>query len=178
MFRNNSSLRLALAAGLFACAAQLGCAQHRIPAIDPTGEHIFSGTTTTLATHDWLHGGLHKHHQPTVVPVGPPVLAGPAVAAPPVKPPCAPPIEAVPIVPVVPVPVVAVPQNPLPAVPVVPVACGPEQILLPGQPQSGGPIYPSAAAGYIGPELRVTPARLVAPVNTEVVMAAGICSPN
>src|SRR5262249_43039551 len=26
-----------------------------------------------------------------------------------------------------------------------------------------------------GPELRITPARIVAPVNTEVIMAAGIC---
>src|SRR5437762_10842382 len=104
MFRNNSSLRLALAAGLFACAAQLGCAQCRIPAIDPTGQHVFAGTTTTLASHDLLSGGLfHRHHQPAAV-------APVAAIEPAVKPPCPPPVEAIPVVPVIPLapaPVVA-----------------------------------------------------------------------
>src|SRR5439155_14112723 len=99
-----------------------------------------------------------------------------AAIEPPIKPPCQPPVEAIPVVPVVPMvpaPVVAVPQNPLP---VLPVSCGP-QVALPGKPQPGGPICDSPAA-YRGPELTVTPGRIVAPVNTEVVMAAGICSPD
>src|SRR5262245_56978627 len=91
--------RIVIAAWVFAAGGLAGCAQHRIPAIDPTGQNLFSGTTT-VASHDWLHGLFHKHHQPQVVPVGPPVVAGPAVAAPaPVKPPCTPPVEAVPVVP-------------------------------------------------------------------------------
>jgi uncharacterized repeat protein (TIGR01451 family) len=167
--------RLAVAAWFIIASGPLGCAQHRIPAIDPTGQHIFSGTTT-LASHDWLHG-LHKHHQPQTVPVGPPIVAGPAAVAPvPVKPPCTPPIEAVPVIPVTPVPIVAAPQP----VPVVPVVCGPQvqpQVVLPGKPQPGGLIC-ADPRGYQGPELRITPGRIVAPVNTEVVMAAGVCSPD
>src|SRR5262245_15325078 len=167
--------RILVAAWLLLTSGLPGCAQHRIPAIDPTGQHIFSGTTT-LASHDWLHG-LHKHHQPQLTPVGPPIVAGPAAVAPvPVKPPCTPPVEAVPVVPVMPAPIVAVPQP----VPVVPVACGPQvqpQVVLPGRPQPGGPICANPAV-YRGPELRITPARIVAPVNTEVVMAAGVCSPD
>src|SRR5439155_1512074 len=99
-----------------------------------------------------------------------------AAIEPPIKPPCQPPVEAIPVVPVVPMvpaPVVAVPQNPLP---VLPVSCGP-QVALPGRQQPGGPICESPPA-YRGPELMITPSRIVAPVNTEVVMAAGICSPD
>lgn len=154
---------------LIACGWQSGCANCRVPAIDPTGEHIFSGTTT-LASHEWLKGGhFHKHHQP-------PSAAAPFAAGPPVKPPCAPPIEAVPVVPLAPIPVVAVPQYPSPTVPVVPAVCGPQQV----RPQ----IIPVAAPGPAecegprGAELTVTPARIVAPVNTEVVMVAGLCGPN
>src|SRR5262245_44987677 len=161
------------AAALVACAGQLGCAQCRLPAIDPTGQHIFSGTTT-LAHHDLLGGGLFHHHRQQPAAVAP--VAPIAVVDPPVKPPCQPPIEAVPVVPVVPLataPLVAVPQNPLP---VQPVACAP-QMALPGRPQAGGPNCETPAA-YHGPELTITPGRIVAPVNTEVVMAAGICSPN
>jgi uncharacterized repeat protein (TIGR01451 family) len=182
MHFTSAPARRVLAAWLIVAGGLVGCAQHRIPAIDPTGQHIFSGTTT-LASHDLLGRLHHRHHQPQLVPVGPPVVAGPVAAVPaPVKPPCAPPIEAVPVVPVAPVPIVAVPQNP---VAIVPVACGPQaaigrqpQMVLPGRPQPGGPIYDPGPPVYPGPELRITPARIVAPVNTEVVMAAGICSPD
>src|SRR5262245_57472223 len=149
--------RLAIVAS-FAGGALVGCAQHRIPAIDPTGQHIFSGTTT-LASHDLLHGGLfHKHHQPAAV------TPAVAVAPPPVKPPCTPPAEAIPVVPVVPVvpvtpPIAAVPQNPLPAA-------------------IAGPPVPCEPVAYRGAELKLTPGRIVAPVNTEVVIAAGVCSPD
>src|SRR5262245_18289893 len=156
-----------IAAALLACAGQLGCAQCRIPAIDPTGQHIFSGTTT-IAHHDLLGGGLfHHRQQPAAVAAVAPI----AVVDPPVQPPCYPQVQAVPVVPVVPLapaPVVAVPQNPLP---LIPVACAP-QMALPGKLQPGGPIC-DTPPGYRGPELTVTPARIVAPVNTEVIMAAG-----
>src|SRR3954469_10898526 len=170
MHCNVSVLRLVALASLMACASQLGCAQCRLPAIDPTGQHIFSGTTTTLATHELLNGGLFHHRQQ------PTAIAPVAAIEAPVKPPCQPPVEAIPVVPVVPLapaPVVAVPHNPLP---VMPVACGP-QTVLPGRQLPGGPIS-EAPPAYRGPELTITPSRIVAPVNTEVVMAAGICSPD
>jgi uncharacterized repeat protein (TIGR01451 family) len=166
MRRATLTARLA-AIWLFLASGLVGCAQHRIPAIDPTGQHIFSGTTT-LASHDFLHGGLfHKRHDPAV-----------AAAPGPVKPPCDPPVVAVPLVPIQ--PLVAVPLVPAPPrVPVIPVGCGPQQMLpqapLPGKPQPGGPICETGQQADVGPELRITPARIVAPVNTEVILAAGIC---
>ena len=45
-----------------------------------------------------------------------------------------------------------------PNVPVMPVACGP-QMVLPGRPPAGGPIYQSPPA-YRGPELTITPSRI------------------
>src|SRR5438552_11449420 len=143
MLPNVLSLRFVFTASLLACAAQLGCAQCRLPAIDPTGQHIFSGATTTLASHDLLNGGLFHHRQQpaTVAPV--------AAVGPPVTPPCQPPVEAIPVVPVLPLApptVIAIPQNPLP---VMPVACGP-QMTLPGRPQPGGPIF-DAPPAYRGP---------------------------
>jgi uncharacterized repeat protein (TIGR01451 family) len=160
---------------LIAGGGQSGCAQHRIPAIDPTGQSIFSGTTT-LASHEFGHGLFHKHHQPQAAP------AAATAVVPAVQPPCMPPVQVVPVVPVIPQPVVAVPQYPLPAS-VIPVACGPQQqmqpqVSLPGKAQPGGPVCAYGQAPYRGPELHVVPGRIVAPVNTEVIMAAGICSPD
>jgi uncharacterized repeat protein (TIGR01451 family) len=164
-------LRLVLTGLLVMTGGPVGCAQHRVPAIDPTGQHILSGTTTTVASHDLLHGLFHKHHQPAETPVGPPVIAAPAATPPPiatvpvapvvpVQPPCTPPIQVIPVIPVVPAPVAVVPQNPLPGPPVMPAACDP------------------TGMAYQGPELTITPSRFVAPVNSEVVMAAGIRSPD
>lgn len=166
----NSPIRLLSVAAILAISGwQSGCAQCRLPAIDPTGEHLFAGTTT-LASHDWLKGGhFHKHGQTAPA-------AAPLAAAPPVKPPCTPPIEAVPVVPVMPVPVVAVPQNPLPAVPVVPAVCGPQQVRPQVIPVAAP--APAECEGQRGAELTVTPARIVAPINTEVVMVAGLCGPD
>ncbi|HEY2413865.1 MAG TPA: hypothetical protein VGI40_16560 [Pirellulaceae bacterium] len=162
---------VAVAAFLLTSGWQIGFAQIRIPAIDPTGQRLFSGTTT-LSCDALKDGLLHKKAQPAAA-VAPAV----PIVAPPVKPPCLPSVEAVPLVPVVPVPVVAVPQNPLPAVPVIPAVCGPKQM----QPQ----IIPVAAPAAVepcddarGPQLSVTPSRIVAPVNTEVVMVAGLCGPD
>lgn len=172
MHRCKSPFRVVCAATLLLlCVWQAGCAQIRIPAIDPTGEHIFAGTTT-LAPHEGLRGGLHGQNQPAVA-----VAPAATAIAPPVKPPCAPPVEAVPVVPFVPAPVVAVPQNPLPAVPVVPAVCGPQHV----QPQIipvSAPVAGEPCDGPRGPELTVSPSRIVAPVNTEVVMVAGICGTN
>jgi len=163
--------------------APAGCAQHRLPAIDPTGERIFSGTTT-LATHDLLHGLFSHHRQPPVVP--PPPWSAPAAV------PAAP---AAPAVPGISAPATAgptcTPGPPAAAIPlpvtapggaVVPAACDPlatpRTTPLAGVPQPGGPQCPEEKAAYRGPELVVTPQRLVAPVNTEVILAAGICAPD
>ena len=116
---------------------------------------------------DWLSGGLlHKHHQQTVVPVGPPVVAGPAVAQPPpTKPPCMPPVEAIPVVPI---------GHRLWLFRRIRCrlsfrSCRPFAVRsrsrMPARPQGGGAICPTAASAYAGPELLVTPGRLVAPVN-------------
>ena len=173
MNRCNLPFRLiAAAAFLLAFGGQIGVAQIRIPAIDPTGQHIFSGTTTLAPCASLTSGLLPKHGQPAAA-VAPTV----PIVAPPVKPPCLPQVEAVPVVPVVPVPVVAIPQYPLPAVPVVPAVCGPQYV----RPQ----VIPVAAPAAVdpcetprSPQLTVTPSRIVAPVNTEVVMVAGLCDPD
>jgi uncharacterized repeat protein (TIGR01451 family) len=166
------SLRLVVV-WLFANSGLAGCAHMQIPAIDPTGQGLFAGTTS-FEKH---HGLFHKHHAPQPAAVAPviaapplavqPVVVPPAVVQPAVvPPPCAPPIQ---------------------TVPVVPVGCGPQQMLpqpsfpqtvLPAQPAMGGPIVPPCPAAEVGPELKVTPARIVAAVNTEVILAAGICGPN
>jgi uncharacterized repeat protein (TIGR01451 family) len=163
MFRATLLRRLLLLVAFVAATLPSASAQFQLPAIDPSGQHVFNGTTTFA--HDGPISGLfHKNQAPT--PIGPPIIAAPAVpaapAAPivvaPVKPPCTPPVEAVPIVPVVPVvpqPIIAVPQGSFPVTP--------PPTVIPSPP---------------GPELRITPARIVAPVNTEVVLAAGICSPD
>ena len=143
-----------LIASLLTAMTGLGCAQVRLPAIDPSGQRIFSGGTTTL--------------------VGPncPLFTRPAVMTPAVQPPCATPVVTQPIVaqpivvqPVIPVPVVAgpapqcLPAAPRPAPVTQPLACGPQ-----GCPN--------------GPQLKVCPSQLVAPVGTEVVVAAGLCGPS
>jgi len=141
-----------------------GCAHIRIPAIDPSGERLFSGTTT-FESHGLFHH--HRHAQPPAVATTPPVLPPqPVVAAPP----CNPPLAAAP-----PPPVIAVPVAP--AVPIVPVACGPQQTVIPSPPKASGPIC-ARPAGYRGPELQVTPTRIVAPVNSEVILAAGVSAPD
>lgn len=171
-----NGIRRHLGAALLLSGCAVGCAQIRIPAIDPTGERFFSGTTT-LESHGLFH---HKRDPQPAVAVAPPVVTQPVVAQPAVPvlpvlpaapPPCTPPVAAVPLV--------AVPVAPVPiaTVPVQPVACGPQQMVVPGQPKVGGPVCPQPGA-YAGPELKVTPSRIVAPVNSEVIVAAGICAPD
>ncbi len=125
--------------------AAVGCSHLRLPAIDPSGQRIFTGGSTTLAGPDCP---LFTH--PAAATTPPAIVAGPAV-----KPPCNPPIVAQPVVAV---PIVAVPVAAVPA-PIQQPACGPQ----------GCPT---------GPQLKVCPAQLVAPVGSEVVVTAGLCGPS
>src|SRR4051812_49358954 len=97
-----------IAAAALSMACQVACAQIRIPAIDPTGERLFSGTTTLNPCEGLTSGLFHKKNQPAVAvaPTGPFIAPTAPVVAPPIKQPCAPPIEAVPVVPVIATPVV------------------------------------------------------------------------
>ncbi|MDX1947611.1 MAG: hypothetical protein SFU86_19590 [Pirellulaceae bacterium] len=152
-------------------AISTGC---QLPAIDPTGARIFSGTTT-LAWQDLLDCPLLGHKQD-----GPAAPAGAAI-----QPPCNPPVEVVPVVPTTPAPVFGVPAKQC-STPIVPVGCGPGQTIC--QPPQSVPQTPLAPRLQItnptcpqeekGPILKVTPSRIVAPVNSEVVLAAGICDGN
>lgn len=163
---------LATAACLWAASVLSGCANLSVPAIDPSGQGLFSGTTTLASHEGLLHCPLWHKHQPVgtgVVPVA-------------VQPPCAPPIDVMPVTPFVPVappqPLVAVPLAR--AIPVQPVACAPQQTVVPGPPPVGGPVCGPAqppACDERGPELKVTPCRIVAPICSEVVLTAGICGP-
>ena len=134
--------------GLLLMAA-VGCSHLRLPAIDPSGQRIFSGGSTTLAGPD-----CPLFTRPAVATTAPAVVAGPVV-----KPPCTPPVVAQPVVAVPVVPVVAVPIVAVPVAPIQQPACGPQ-----GCPN--------------GPQLKVCPAQLVAPVGSEVVVTAGLCGPS
>lgn len=157
-------LRFGVLLCLWAVSIAPAAAQHRIPAIDPTGQCLFSGTTT-LALHDLFHCHGFGRQDPQVTPAAAPL---------PPKPPCTPPVEAVPVMPVQ--PFVAVPAAPaapaVPVMPVAPAACVPQP-----QRRAGPPLCPPPAAPP-GPELVITPTRFVAPVNTEVVLAAGMKGPD
>jgi hypothetical protein len=119
--------------GLLLLMAAVGCSHLRLPAIDPSGQRIFSGGSTTLAGPD-----CPLFTRPAVATTTPAVVAGPIV-----KPPCTPPVVAQPVLVVPAAPVVVVPVAPVPvvAVPVAPIqqpACGPQ-----GCPN--GPQHPECA---------------------------------
>ncbi len=178
-------------AALLGATLLLGCAGAQVPAIDPTGQRIFSGGSTTILPHCFLHHHKHKHQDaPCEVPVSAPIVVAPDLqvapveaapvtiipvsntCAPPVKPSCTPPMAVAPapviapVVPVVPAPapavVVPAPTCPSPAVPVAPQA---PQLVVQPCPDNN----PTRS-----PQLVVTPQRLVAPVGSEVVLTAGL----
>jgi uncharacterized repeat protein (TIGR01451 family) len=141
-------------ASLCAVAWGAGCAGHRVPAIDPTGRRIFSGATTTIVSPLAECPLLHPS----------PRAAQPAAVLPTVPSPCQP------------APVVAVPP---------PVAAAPAPVCATPPPAAAGvtPLAPSAVrppacpSVPAGPQIRVTPGHIVAPVCTEVIVAAGLCDP-
>lgn len=175
------------------CAAALvppllgGCAGTRLPAIDPTGQHLFTGGSTTILPHCFLHH--REQDQPACeVPASAPIVAVPSAAAPPAaiapvtimpvsntcgpaKPSCTPPIAVAPapVIPVVPASVVATPAPVL----VAPVPTCPTPAPQPQAPplivQPCNDNNPTRS-----PQLVVTPQRLVAPVGSEVILTAGL----
>ncbi|WP_425614669.1 hypothetical protein NA78x_004543 [Anatilimnocola sp. NA78] len=159
----------ALLLAVVAIATSGGCA---IPAIDPTGEGFFSGTTSFASLRDCPL--IAKHHQPPA-PCVPPQLAPPQIIGPVVGPqPCAPPVMVVPVScnPPAPPPIVVVP-----AVPMTPAACA---VPPPAPPplkvvQCASPTAAPEGDCENGPTLKITPNRMVAAVGSEVVLSAGIC---
>jgi uncharacterized repeat protein (TIGR01451 family) len=169
--RRLASLLRQAATGLQVCVCLVvaGC---QFPAIDQSGQRIFSGGGTSLAHHD---GGLFHRRDPVPMPAaGVPtvVVPGPPAVVAPAAPPCNPPVVVGPLVQQP--PVIAVP-----VVPIQPVACGPagriEQTPLPPKLQIAGPVCENGAQAAAGPVLTITPSRLVAPVGSEVALVAGIC---
>lgn len=157
----------ALAVALCAIAVS-GCASWQWPRIDPSGERLFlwpeeAPPATTYG----------------VPPLGPPVVAPPGnVQAAPVWPDPGPSVPGNPLAPTVVGPPVTAP-NPGPFWPPAgaPVAPGPV-----GAPAVVPPIVapptPVVLPGTVLPgqtHMRVTPERILAPVNSEVVLRAGIC---
>jgi uncharacterized repeat protein (TIGR01451 family) len=119
---------------LLLCALSLGgCAQLRLPAIDPSGERIFlpaPNSTTVVPPADVL---------PRL-----PGLPQPAFTTPPTPPPCPQPIAGAAVVPA-------------------------------SIQSQAAPVSPTLARGIEG-QLQLAPTRVIAPVGSEVVLLAGLCS--
>ena len=131
-----------------------GCAGHRVPAIDPSGERIFSGAATTIIS-PLAECPLWHRSPPVAVPaaVAPPVVAVPALPGA-----CPPPLAAV---------AQPIPQPPPPiCVKPPPAPTLPPSLTNPPCDQPSGPL------------IKVTPHDIVAPVCSEVVIAAGLCDPS
>lgn len=167
MYTTFASSKLALFAALLTALATGGCA---IPAIDPSGEGIFSGRTSLVSLKECPL--LHHHRQPPLaaIPNGPPGM-GPVVG-PLVGPPsaCGPPVVSIPIAFAPPPPPAII------ALPMTPAAC--EARPLPVPPplqvqQCAAPVKEDDCEK--GPNLKITPNRVVAAVGSEVVLAAGMC---
>jgi uncharacterized repeat protein (TIGR01451 family) len=157
MFPSSRTRQAAFLAALIWVVSGSGCAGHRVPAIDPSGEHIFSGASTSiispLAESPFLHPS--RPQPAAVIPACAPVL-------PPVQPPIA--VAPVPSCPQ-PLAVVAQPiPQPAPA-------CTPP-VRAPAPPQAPCAQVPR------GPILTVTPKEIVAPVCSEVIVAAGLRDPD
>lgn len=148
-----------------ACAVLAGCASWDSPRIDPTGEHVL----------------IWPGDAPTAVPYGAPVLAPPVVGS---APPALGNIEAPPVYSnVEPAPYVSggsALSNPFtPTVvgpPVAVVPAGPPQPVGPAPMLPGPSVAPTAGATIAQDHLRLTPQRVLAPIGSEVVLKAGICT--
>ena len=169
----NTSPHIAKFAGVFAAAVLCAVGGCAIPAFDRNGERIFSGSTTQLAS--VKDCPLLAHHQPPApVPTGPPVAGpiGPVVGP---MTGCGPPAPPLVVAPPPPPAIIAVPMTPAAcaAAPVpVPKPCQVQPTPLPVQ-QCAAPLPADSCDS--GPQLKLTPNRVVAPIGSEVVLSAGIC---
>ena len=166
--------RIAIGLGLLCLCWGGGCARVQVPAIDPTGASIFSGQSTTLAPFDGPLARWHREKhaanqglasapigQAPQAPCNPPLVAGPPGMQPPlpqqlVVQPCAAPLPVAP-------PIAA------------PSTCQPRE--LPPPPASSFAPSCNEKGMPKSPQLLITPQRIVAPVCSEVLLAAGICGP-
>lgn len=157
----NSKLAWLLIAAALSSSA--GCA---IPAFDQSGERIFSGTNTSLVSLRDCPLLAHKHQPPPAAIPADPAVIGPIVGPQPlaVMPPAPPPLAI--------------------AAPLTPAACGQQPIVpMPAPLQTPPPplrVVQCASPGKEdscdnGPTLKITPNRVVAPIGSEVVLAAGVC---
>lgn len=153
--RANPKLAWLLAAALVSFA---GCA---IPAFDQSGEQVFSGNTSLVSLKDCPLLAHHQPPPPVAIPAGPPI-GGPLVG----PQPCGQPIAVAPPAPP--------PANI--AVPMTPAACAQQFVPTPAPlqvQQCAAPTKPDTCDN--GPTLKITPNRVVAPIGSEVILAAGIC---
>jgi uncharacterized repeat protein (TIGR01451 family) len=187
---------------MLALAASLagGCAQFRVPQIDPSGRRIFlpapasttlvtpfSGTAPAATTAD----GSFFPQPAWVAPPEPPpcgtpalapgaIIAPPALTAPPI-PICPPPATApIPICPPAlvspPVPICP-PALTAPPVPICPPAPVVPQVQVPAAPAPAA-VVPATPVAVVGQEeLILSPVRIVAPVGSQVVLLAGLRRP-
>ncbi|MGV3606457.1 MAG: hypothetical protein ACO1RA_08610 [Planctomycetaceae bacterium] len=163
----------------------LGCGTIQVPAIDPSGERIFSGSTTQLTVPRLRDCPLLGRDEPPPVP-GAPIGVGvppPTVApiGPAMQPPCQPGFN-LGTPGLVPTVAPACPVNtPSPfVVPAVPVAMSPA---APCEGPKAIPVSypaPSASPECKGncPQIKIMPGTLVAPVGSDVVLTAGLCGPD
>jgi uncharacterized repeat protein (TIGR01451 family) len=156
-----------------------GCQPFRVPAIDPTGERIFlpAPASTTLVRPDvsqCFDQLVERHENPAVgvtTPIPPPAIPGswPTVG------------DCASCLPCFPKPAFSAPREPPP--------CDPSGNPPPGSDDCkhgrpgpkglpGRTIHDGPKAGVKYGRLILTPARVVAPVGSEVVVTAGLCDPD
>ncbi len=174
-FTSRTHFRAAIVVWCVAFTA--GCASWQGPRIDPSGERIL------IWPNEVPPAAVAGPPGATFVPPPPPIVAPPIgnVQAPPVySDPPAPPVAGPAVIP----PIITTPPAPsttYPAAPAMPALPPPPTTLLPPAPPTAPPVVPVAGAvvGGIVPvgrdHLRLTPAHVVAPVGSEVVLKAGIC---
>jgi uncharacterized repeat protein (TIGR01451 family) len=154
-----------------------GCAGTRLPAIDQTGQHIFSGGSTSILPHCFHHG---EQEQPCELPVSAPIVAAPPVFE-------SPPIATTPVT-ILPVsncgpvqpsctpPIAIAPAPVIPIIPAAPIVVAPQPACPAPAPQAPPlVVQPCATDNQDGsPQLIVSPTRIVAPVGSEVILTAGL----
>jgi len=134
---------------VWGCALAIaGCANFQLPRIDPTGERLF------------VPAGTPPPPRPIVV-APPPSASSPVFSSGPAGPPLQAPAQPLPVMPG------SAPAAALPAPPAFP----------PPAPPGAAPALDAAPGGIPQPGLTLSPAQIIAPVGSEVVMIASILGP-